>query len=83
MYWNKDNSSDNLSYRASAVLKKIREIKKKFMMTIPESIELRDAEIELGKIQDDCNHTYEVILLFHRHHKYCRYCDKEDFTYKP
>lgn len=83
MFWlNDDEGEDSMSYRAQDILAKIRQIKRKDMISIAEGQELAKLERELEDLRKMCSHNYEVMLLFHRHRRFCRWCDLEDHTYK-
>lgn len=73
---------DDFLPRAQQLVKKIREIKAKNLITIAEGAELNSLYEELDKLQKNCSHSYTVILLFNRHRRFCRLCDKEDHSYK-
>jgi hypothetical protein len=78
-----DWGSHKSSKDASGILSEISKIKNKGLSaTLQEVKKLKELELELTKIQKECSHYWFVILLFHRHRKFCKWCDKEDYEYK-
>jgi hypothetical protein len=71
-----------LSWRAEYILKRIRELKSLNLISIAETEELVSLDKELKEIQSSCFHSFETVLLFNGHRRFCKWCDKEDTLYK-
>lgn len=68
---------------ASKIVSEISKIKQKGCSASLEEIKkLKELELELESVQKECVHLWSVILLFNRHRKFCKWCDKEDCDYK-
>lgn len=79
MFWQGDDEPDS---RAAVLVRKIRELKQRNMLEISEGNALRLYEWELAQLRKDCRHDWgRPILLYNRHHRYCRRCDLEDVDY--
>lgn len=79
------SSSDNYYGRNDAIeiLKQIKELKDRGgRITINESKKLIELQDKLHKTQEKCMHFWSIILLFNKHSRFCKFCDKEDTAYK-
>jgi hypothetical protein len=66
----------------SEILKELKELKKKGSnMSIEEGKKFTDLQKKLFEKQEACYHVWSVILLFNRHRRFCKWCDKEDVEY--
>ena len=72
----------DMSYRTTDLIARIKAIKARNLISIDQNVELEALRKELDVIRKDCSHSFVPILLFVRHHSYCKHCDMEDYTYK-
>lgn len=66
---------------AEKVLEEIRLLKRKHSLSIEEGKRLTNLQTRLFEIQSKCTHYWSLILLFNRHSRFCKWCDKEDPDY--
>lgn len=67
----------------SDIIKEIRELRAKgARIGIIEAGRLQELEKKLFEMQSQCEHSWITVLLFIRHRKFCKWCDKEDFEYR-
>lgn len=80
MFWPMDDEPDT---RAGVLLKKIRELKQKGLLSLQDGAALKIYEFELSEIRASCSHDWGgPILMYMRHRRYCRRCDLEDLDYR-
>jgi hypothetical protein len=77
-----DDGFDTGSARLKEVVKRIKQLRGQRWVNMKESIELGQLEHELDQLRSKCSHRWSVLLMFVRHRKFCKLCDKEDLTYK-
>lgn len=82
MFWEGYDDDDALLPRAHQLIRKIKELKAKGMISQQESTHLRLYENELEAIRAKCHHVWQVILMFTGHRRFCRVCDHEDRSYR-
>ena len=83
MFFNDDDSfGGGGSFRLQEVVKRVKELRGQRWINLKESIELGQLEYELEQLRSKCSHSWKVIMIFIRHRKFCRHCDKEDTTYR-
>lgn len=79
MFWMGDDEPDT---RALILVKKIRELRKKGLLSLTDGSALKIYEFELSEIRSTCSHDWgRPILMYMRHRRYCRRCDQEDLQY--
>lgn len=71
-----------MSYRLQDILTKMRQIKRQRVISLADQNELDKLEKELEDLRSRCLHSYETVLLFHTHRRFCRWCDAEDHEYR-
>ena len=79
MFWLGDDEPDT---RALILVKKIRELKHKGLLSLTDGAALKLYEAELFEIRKTCSHDWgRPLLMYMRHRRYCRRCDHEDLAY--
>lgn len=75
-------NDDEPDTRAGVLIKKIRELKHKGLLSLTDGAALKIYEHELSEIRKTCSHDWgRPLLMYMRHRRYCRRCDFEDLKY--
>lgn len=83
-YYNDNSPTAHMDSNKILELKnKIRELTSNGWPSKQAQAEVDKLEKEIEVIREKCWHDWEVVSLAQYRRKYCKKCDKEDFTYDP
>ena len=79
-----NNSTNSFTSAKDDIYKyreRIKEISKTGMISKDQKKEIEELEKKIGSLRSNCNHNWEIVIMFQLPRRFCRRCDQEDFAY--